>query len=112
MSYIYLASPYSHADPAVMEGRYQAALRAAATLMQSGQAVFAPIAHSHPISSAMPPHMATNHEFWMAQDLPLLRCAAKLVILKLPGWEQSRGIAEELLLAIKLKIPVKYMEPV
>jgi hypothetical protein len=46
---IYLASPYSHPNPAVREQRFQAACQAAAALLRSGQAVFAPIVHSHPL---------------------------------------------------------------
>lgn len=47
---IYLASPYSHADPAVQRHRYKEAQRATAEMMIEGRVVFSPIAHSHPIA--------------------------------------------------------------
>ena len=47
---IYLASPYSHRDEAIMEERFRAACRAAAYLMRRGNVVFAPICHSHSIA--------------------------------------------------------------
>lgn len=46
---IYLASPYSHPDPAVEELRFEAACEAACKLMQQGHHVFSPIAHTHPV---------------------------------------------------------------
>jgi hypothetical protein len=47
---IYLASPYSHPDPAVREARFREACRAAAKLMRLGQPAFSPIVHGHPIA--------------------------------------------------------------
>jgi hypothetical protein len=53
---VYLASPYTHADKAVMEDRFRAACRYAACLMRRGINVFSPIAHSHPIAQfGLPP---------------------------------------------------------
>ncbi len=46
---IYLASPYSHDDPAVRQERFDAACRAAAELVRQGKTVFRPVAHSHAI---------------------------------------------------------------
>ena len=42
----YLASPYSHSDHAVVEGRFRAVCRHAADLMRNGHHVFSPIAHT------------------------------------------------------------------
>jgi len=46
---IYLASPFSHPDPAVREQRFEAACRAAADLIRQGKSIFSPIAHSYGI---------------------------------------------------------------
>ena len=46
---IYLASPYSDPDPIVREKRFAAACLAAASLIGSGEAVFSPIVHGHPL---------------------------------------------------------------
>lgn len=112
MSFIYLASPYSHDDWKVREWRYEQACKYAAHLMQdSGMAVFAPIAHSHPIAAHLPEDLLLSHEFWMAQDLPILRKAHRLVVLTMEGWEQSKGIQEETSTALTWGIPVEYAEP-
>lgn len=107
----YLASPYSHEDPAVRESRFHAACRKAAELMLAGDVVFAPIAHSHPISEQMPMGKATDHELWMSQDLPILRRCDRLLVLMLPGWDQSRGVREEMEVARACQITVEFEKP-
>lgn len=101
---IYLSSPYSHRDPAVMEARYKEAVKAAATLMQRGYIVFSPIAHSHAIGLEC--NTATDHEFWLRQDMPWLEKSDVLLILQLDGWATSRGVKEELEFAYNKGIPV------
>ncbi len=106
----YLASPYSSPDATTRHLRFIAACRAAAKLMQQGVVVFCPIAHSHPIGETMN-GKALDHGFWMAQDLPILAKCSRLVVLKLDGWGQSRGVHEEIGYALAHGIPVEYMEP-
>lgn len=108
--YTYLSSPYTHPDPAVREARFKAANKAAAQLMLAGHAVFAPISHSHPIDLEF--GAPQSGAFWKAQDIPLLRHAARMVVLQLPGWHESKGIAWEIEMARSLNIPVEFMEPV
>jgi hypothetical protein len=110
MSFTYLASPYSHPDAEVRIHRFMGACRAAAYLMRQGEAVFCPIAHSHPIEYHCF-EQPENGEFWKAQDLPLLRAASKLVVLMLDGWLQSSGIRWEIAEAERLGLPVEYLDP-
>jgi hypothetical protein len=107
----YLAAPYTHADPAVLEHRYLAANRACAALMHDGP-VFSPISHSHPVADHMDPALRLDHHFWQEQDTAILRHCSRVVVLKVDGWDRSRGVAAELKLAAELAIPVDYMEPV
>jgi hypothetical protein len=109
VSYVYLASPYTHKDPAVRLMRYQAAVKKAAQLMRDGEVVFCPIAHSHDIGIAL--GMPTDHEFWMKQDMPLLANAAKVVVLRIEGWSTSSGVNEEIKYAEQHGIPVEYVDP-
>ena len=106
---IYIASPYTHADPAVMEQRFDAACRAAGELMRQGHVVFSPIAHTHPI--AVRCELPRGWDFWERFDREFIRAAEKVVVLKLPGWEESNGVAAEIKLAEAAGIPVEYMEP-
>jgi hypothetical protein len=74
--------------------------------MEKGYVVFSPIAHSHGISRFVKNH---DHDFWMDQDLPFLNHADKMIVLTLPGWEESRGIKQEIEWAKAKNIPIEYM---
>lgn len=109
VGYTYLCSPYSHPDPAVRQRRFERAAECAGKLMLAGESIFCPIAHSHPIDVTF--ETIQGFDFWMRQDLPILRCAAKVKVLMLDGWKDSRGIARELQVASVAFIPVFYIEP-
>jgi len=106
---LYLASPYSHPNPAVRDERYHAACTAVAKLLREGHAVFSPIIHSHPLVSHGLP---TDWSFWERQDLAHLQRCDELVVLMLDGWEQSVGVQAEIQHAAELGKPVWYRAPV
>jgi hypothetical protein len=66
---VYLASPYSHPDPAVREQRFHAACRATAALLRAGCVVFSPIVHSHALVAHGVP---TDWAFWQHADRRIL----------------------------------------
>jgi hypothetical protein len=101
----YLASPYTSDHQPTCHERYHLACKAAAHLMQQGHVVFSPIAHSHGIARFVAGH---THGFWMLQDLPFLDFADRMVVLTLPGWEESRGIKQEIEYARDKGIPVEF----
>jgi nucleoside 2-deoxyribosyltransferase len=102
---IYLASPYSHPDPAVREHRFQAACRAAARLIRLGRTVYSPIAHSHSIAAHGLP---TEWEFWESIDRRHLDDCDEVVVLMLDGWKTSAGVQAEIKYAEKHGKPVWY----
>jgi nucleoside 2-deoxyribosyltransferase len=106
----YLACPYSDPSAETMHRRYKMACIVAARLMEHGIVVFSPLSHSVPVTRYGNLN-GTNHEFWMKQDLPLLELCDVMAVLKLPGWEQSRGVQEELEYAKRKCMPVRYLEP-
>lgn len=108
---VYLASPYTHADADVRKRRYEAACREAARLMLAGHTVFCPVAHSHPIAEQMPDGNAVDGELWKRQDAPYLQFCSAMVVVKMPGWEQSSGIKHEIERAIAREIPITYVSP-
>lgn len=107
MSYIYLASPYSHPDEAVRQRRFEEVCRAAGWLMLTGNVVFSPIAHTHPI--ALMYELPKDWSFWKRQDVGMLRHARSLMVLTLDGWLESKGLQEELKIADQIGLPVFYM---
>ena len=115
MSLIYLAIPYSVWDT---EKSFDVANKVAADLMQQGHTVFSPISHSHPIQKELP-ESCWNHDFWMNQDLPILRLCDKLYVVVIRSYngvkvdggallKKSRGCNQEIDLFIELNKPITY----
>jgi hypothetical protein len=102
LSRIYLALPYSGQE----EKAFMNANRVAGIMMESGHTVFSPISHSHSIGVR-----AKDWDFWRKQDLDWLIMCDELVVLKNEGWDESRGVMEEIAFAESHKIPIRYLEP-
>lgn len=103
----YLATPYSK----YAQGREQAyrdACQAAALLLKRGLHVFSPVAHSHPIAElgGIDP---LCHKTWMPLDLDILERSDGLLVIQMPGWNESTGVAMEIERAQKLNKPVSYL---
>ena len=91
-----------------MEQRFDVACRIAGALMAKGDVVFSPIAHTHPIAiwCALP----RGWDYWERYDREMLKCASKMIVVKMPGWDTSKGIAGELAIARDLGLAIEYME--
>lgn len=105
---IYLASPYSHPDPAVREARFNAACRQAAEMFRCGIPVFSPIAYSHAIAAH---DLPLEWDFWERFDRTFLETCDEVWVLTLDGWNESLGVKKEMEIAGELKIPIMYIEP-
>lgn len=92
--YLYLASPYSHENPEVVEFRYKLAEHVTAVLLQQNVAVYSPIVHCHYLARAH--GMPTDAEFWRRYNMRMLAPARKLIVLQLEGWESSIGVGQEI----------------
>ena len=102
---IYLATPYTHADPAVMERRFQVVNRVAGDLMGNGEVVFSPISHGHPIAKC-----GVRVDWWQWKDLSerMLMACDRVIVLRQAGWEESIGVCAEIAIARKLGMDVSY----
>lgn len=109
MSYIYLASPYSDPSPEVMASRYVEACRAAAEILMTGRTVYSPIVHFHPIAEAVP-SLPRGFDFWSPHNIIMLRHADEFTILRLPGWEDSRGVAAETDIAKAAGLKISFLD--
>ncbi|MAH46996.1 hypothetical protein CMI37_14310 [Candidatus Pacearchaeota archaeon] len=103
---IYLASPYSDPDPAVRQQRFDAVCRHAAEMMRSGDHVFSPIAHTHPIATYGLPG---DWQFWEAFDRQFIELCDEVCVLMLDGWRQSEGLQAEIRIALEMGMPVRYL---
>jgi nucleoside 2-deoxyribosyltransferase len=105
---IYLASPYSHPDPAVREERFRAACQVTAELIRAGDAVISPVVQGHPLAAFGLP---TDWQFWETLDRHQLARCDEVVVLMLDGWRESVGVQTEIRIAAELGKPVRYVAP-
>lgn len=108
---IYLASPYSHKLRSIMELRWRAAEENTARLLNQGieSCVYQPIVHCHGMAERWT--MPTDFDFWMTYDLQMIETLPRFGILKLPGWEVSKGVTAETEHATKLGRTVESFYP-
>lgn len=109
MSYDYLASPYSHADPQVMENRYVMAMKCVAYYLERGIYVHSPIVACHEMAKRFTLPREVN--FWLNYNYAMLGRARQLIILTLHGWEDSTGIQLESNFARDNGIPISFIHP-
>jgi hypothetical protein len=106
---IYLACPYLHKDHQVVLDRVKAVNRTAGLLIAEGFYIYSPISHSHPIAQEV--DLPGDWNFWQGFDRVMLKACKCLVVLRLPGWEQSIGVKAEIGIANELGLPVEYIDP-
>lgn len=107
--YIYLGSPYTK----YAEGLNAAAADVAAAagkLMARGFCIYSPIAHGHFVTdhcAALP----LDWSFWKKQCQPMIDAASSMIVLTLPGWEESVGLNYEIACFLTAGKPVVYLDP-
>lgn len=105
----YLACPYTCKTAKLRRERFLLATQACKHLMVTeGLNVFSPITHSHPLYEI---GMRGDWDFWKKIDTEYLRLSAKVVVLMLAGWLESKGVTAEIKLAKEMGIPVEYLDP-
>lgn len=106
---IYLASPYTHEDLGVREERARKVSKIAGHLIHHGHNVFCPIAHSHKVSEhSVADH--NEHDMWMRVDISMLNRCTDLYVLTLEGWEESKGVKEEIDFARRQGMPIYHID--
>ena len=102
---IYLASPYAHPSPTVREARLEAVRYVCGQMVNKGKIVMSPLVYLGELAykGVHPP------QGWYAFDLQLLARCDELVVLQLPGWEDSRGVLVEIAGAQTKGLPVRLM---
>ena len=118
---IYLAAPYTHPDPKVMDERVYKATEVAAMLIALfGVAVLSPLTLTHPIAKVLEeqhglesgPEAKLDHNFWVGSyDAALLRACDTIAVLQLDGWSESTGVQMELDLAEEYGMKVIIINP-
>lgn len=105
----YLACPYRHPDPLIQRKRCAAAHYTAARLFAKGRRVFSPLTHNEILIDILDD--ALPGESWLQFDLGVLAACKKLLILKMEGWELSKGVQREMLFAQERGLPIEELDP-
>lgn len=108
MSFIYLGSPYTHVDSAIVRQRFRATEACTARLLIAGKHVYSPIVHCHSLAEQF--DLPKSFNFWQRYNFAMLAKASELYVLCLPGWESSHGLSSEIAMAQQLSIPITYLE--
>lgn len=106
---IYLASPYTHRFFWVRWWRWIQVARVTAMLMQQGLHVFSPIANTHWIAVFF--KLPGDFEYWKKYNEDMIKRCGRFVVLKLEGWETSKGCIGEAVIAAREGKGVSYMDP-
>ncbi len=101
---IYLASPYSDPDPLVSKARYEAACDRAALMLSEGLLVYSPVVFGHALAERGLPG---DWGYWAEHNRAMLERSSSLVVLALPGWQESEGVRAEVAIARSLGLPVR-----
>jgi len=105
----YLAAPYRHPEKSVRDARLEAVSRVASELTEIDRRVFCPLTYA--ASLLENGFDLRDDEWWYEYDLGWLSHCAKLVVLTLPGWSDSKGVQLEIEAAENWSIPISYMDP-
>jgi len=103
----YLATPYTNYSLG-LDAAFQDASRAAGALARRGELVYSPIAHTHPIAiyAGIDPKA---HDIWLPFDAAMMQRCDGIAVVKMPGWNTSFGIGEELKAFEAASKPVRYL---
>lgn len=103
----YVASPYSHHDLSVMTTRYITTMKACAELTGEGYFVISPIVHWHEVAKHF--GLPTDCDYWEEYNKALMEACDGVIVLKLDGWEESKGVAKEIAWGEALGLEIMYV---
>jgi hypothetical protein len=107
--FTYIASPYSKSNAEIREKRYKAVCAVCNYYIRRGETVYSPIAHWHPIAKAF--GLPLDMDFWRRHDLTMLQFAERMIIACIDGWQESKGIEEEVeFCSLAPVIPITYFD--
>jgi hypothetical protein len=105
---IYVASPYSHPKAEIREENYRKVAYLSADLCSEGKLALSPIVYGHTLVGFK--EMRTDWDFWMNFCISLLERCDEMIVYKIEGWENSRGVKEEIEFAQKKGMKITYLE--
>lgn len=105
---LYVAAPYGHADPSVIQDRMGQVNAFIGNLLAQGYGVVSPLLYVPLLAGN--PALGSNWAFWKDIGESLLLKADAVALLELPGWEESEGVQGELVLARAMGKPIMHYQ--
>lgn len=105
---VYLATPYSK-YPLGIEAAFKDAAKLTARLLRVKVRAYSPIAHTHPIAlyGKVDP---LDHGIWLPFDEAIMAKSDAMLVAKMDGWEESRGIKHEIEFFTAAGKPIYYLD--
>lgn len=105
---IFISAPYSHKDKKIEAYRYEGICRYAAHLFSNNRTSMSPVMMGHPCLAFE--KMPGDFAFWKDYAYEVLSKCDELHVLELDGWNESVGVAQEIIYAGNANIPIKYIQ--
>lgn len=103
---IYVASPYSSPDPMMKEARYKTVLEFTAFYMAGGAQMLSPIVYGHEMSVRH--DLPGDARYWERFNYNLFKACGSVIVLCIPAWGRSQGVAMEIKWAKEAGVQVMY----
>lgn len=105
---IYLAAPYSGSKEQI-EQRIKEFCKVDALLMKDGYFTVSPLLKHFTLEYA---NLPGTWEYWEEYSTQLMMQCKAMIIIKLDGWQESSGVAGEIRIAERNKVPIIYYDPI
>lgn len=105
----YLALPYSDKSDEVQAWRAAVSDFIFSEFSKEGRIIYAPISSCHHIAAKH--SLPGDYKFWEKMCEAFVSASSKVVVIMLPGWEDSVGLTAELELAKKLGLEIEWLDP-
>ena len=104
---IYLAAPYSHPEPMIVQERMENIYRVLGEFIKNGQHVITPLS-MHEV--AIRHDLDGTYDYWSDYCLDILGRCDSMVVLCMDGWRESRGVTDEIQFCENNDIPISYLD--
>ena len=104
----YLALPYSHKSERVMVERAAVSDFIFSELSKEGRIIYAPISSCHYIARTYT--MPTDWRFWGKMGEAFVKASKRVLVIPLPGWQDSIGLTAEIEIAKENGIAIEFLD--
>lgn len=103
----YLAGPYSHDDPVVVLKRIETFYKCDAQLSENQYNTISPMFKHATLPFGK---LGSDWRFWKRHGKALMNRADEVIVLMIPGWQESTGVMDEIAYMKAAGKPVWYAE--